>query len=44
MRFVPYGMKEVTRLAVAAAAPLLPLTLTMFSLEEVVTKLAKVLL
>ena len=44
MRFVPYGMKDVTRLAVAAAAPLLPLTLTMFSLEEVVTKLAKVLL
>jgi hypothetical protein len=42
MRFVPFGLKEITRLAATAAAPLLPLTLTIFSLEEVAGYLIKV--
>lgn len=43
MHPVPFGMKDVARLAVATAAPLLPLALTVFSLEELVTRLIKVL-
>ncbi len=41
---MPFGWKDVTRLAAATALPLLPLTLTIFSLEELVTRLLKVLL
>jgi len=44
MRIVPFGMKDVTRLAAVTAAPLIPLTLTIFSLEEVLTRLLKILL
>ncbi len=44
MRPVPFGLKDVTRLAVGTALPLLPLTLTIFSLEELVARLIKVLL
>jgi hypothetical protein len=44
MRLVPFGLKDVMRLAAAAAAPLLPLCLTIFSLEELVTRLIKILL
>jgi hypothetical protein len=44
MRIVPFGFNDIIRLAAATAAPLLPLTLTMFSLEEVVTRLVKVLM
>jgi hypothetical protein len=44
MRVVPFGMKDVARLAAATAAPLLPLGLTIFSLEELVTRLLKILL
>ena len=44
MRIVPFGWKDVTRLAAGAAVPLLPLTLTIFSLEELVTRLINVLL
>jgi len=44
MRVVPFGLKDVARLAAATAAPLLPLTLTIFSLEELVTRLIKILL
>ena len=44
MRLVPFGLKDVTRLAAGAAVPLLPLTLTIFSLEELVTRLLAVLL
>jgi hypothetical protein len=44
MRLVPFGWKDVTRLAAATALPLLPLTLTIFSLEELATRLLKVLL
>jgi len=44
MRLVPFGWKDVTRLAAATALPLLPLTLTIFSLEELATRLIKILL
>ncbi len=43
MRPVPFGWKDVTRLAAAAAAPLLPLTLTIFSVEDLVSHLIKTL-
>jgi hypothetical protein len=43
MQIVPFGIYDITRLAGATAAPLLPLTLTIFSLEEVVTRLIKIL-
>jgi hypothetical protein len=42
MRLVPFGLDDVTRLAAATALPLLPLTLMIFSLEEVVTRLIKI--
>jgi hypothetical protein len=41
MRIVPFGLEDITRLAGATAAPLLPLTLTIFSLEELLTRLIK---
>ena len=43
MKFVPFGVYDITRLAAATAAPLLPLTLTIFSLEELITRLIKVM-
>ena len=43
MRLVPFGMKDVTRLAAVAAAPLLPLTLTVFALEDLAGYALKVL-
>jgi len=43
MRVVPFGLKDVIRLAAVAAIPLLPLTLTIFSLDELVGRLIKVL-
>jgi hypothetical protein len=43
MRLTPFGLKDVTRLAVATAAPLLPLALTIFSLEELVSRLIRIL-
>jgi len=43
MRFVPFGWKDVTRLAAVTAAPLLPLGLTIFSLEELVARLFKII-
>jgi hypothetical protein len=44
MRWVPFGIKDITRLAATTAAPLIPLTLTMFSPEDLVTRLLKVVL
>jgi hypothetical protein len=44
LRTVPFGMDAVIRLAAVTAAPLLPLTLTIMPLEEVVMRLIKVLL
>ncbi len=43
MRLVPFTLGEVAWLAAAAAAPLLPLTLTMFSLEELLGHAAKMI-
>jgi hypothetical protein len=43
MRFVPFGWKDVTRLAAVAAAPILPLTLTVFEVEELAGYAIKVL-
>lgn len=38
-RLVPFGIKDVSRLAAIAATPFLPLLLTMFSLDDFVTYL-----
>jgi hypothetical protein len=43
MRIAPFGLKDVTRLATAAAAPLVPLLLLVWSPEEVITQVIKVL-
>lgn len=42
MNIVPFGLQDITRLALATALPLLPLTLTVFSLEELVMRLLKI--
>jgi hypothetical protein len=41
MRLVPFGKRDVFGLIAAAAAPLLPLTLTMFSAEELISRMFK---
>jgi len=41
MRFVPFTMQTVLQLAVATLLPVLPLTLTMISLEELLWRLLK---
>jgi hypothetical protein len=43
MRAVPFDLRDVIRLAAATAAPLLPLGLTVFSLEELVMRIVKIL-
>ena len=43
MRPVPFGLDDVARLAAATAAPLVPLLLTIFSLEELFIRIIKVL-
>jgi hypothetical protein len=42
MRAVPFGLDDISRLAVATAAPLAPLLLTVFSLDELIVQLVKV--
>ena len=42
MNVVPFGLQDVTRLAAATALPLLPLGLTVFSFEELVMRLLKI--
>ncbi|HET9158008.1 MAG TPA: hypothetical protein VFN91_15155, partial [Myxococcaceae bacterium] len=42
MRVVPFGLQDITRLALATAVPLLPLALTVFSVEELVMRLLKI--
>lgn len=42
MRTVPFGLQDVSRLAVATAAPLAPLLLTIFSFEELILRVIKV--
>lgn len=43
MRPIPFDMQDITRLAIVTAVPLLPLGLTMFSLDQMVTQILKVL-
>jgi hypothetical protein len=43
MRIVPFGLQDVLRLAVATAVPLSPLLLTMFSFEELMIRILKIL-
>lgn len=42
MRTVPFGFDDITRLAAATAAPLVPLLLTIFSPEELILRVIKV--
>lgn len=42
MRLVPFGVQDITRLAAATAAPLLPLSLTIFSFPQLLKFLVKV--
>jgi hypothetical protein len=43
MRPIPFGLDDIGRLATATAAPLLPLLLTIFSPEELMMRVIKVL-
>jgi hypothetical protein len=43
MRFVPFGLDDVARLAATTAVPLLPLLLTVFSPEELIMRIIKTL-
>jgi hypothetical protein len=43
MRIVPFALEDITLLVAATAAPLLPVTLTIFSLEELLIRLVKIL-
>jgi hypothetical protein len=43
MRIVPFGHTEIIRLVAWAALPLVPLTLTIFSMEQLLTRLIKVI-
>jgi hypothetical protein len=42
MRAVPFGLEDISRLAAATAAPLLPLLFTIFSPEELIMRVIKV--
>ena len=42
MNVVPFGLQDFSRLAIAAAAPLAPLLLTVFSFDELITRVIKV--
>jgi hypothetical protein len=43
MRLVPFGLEDITRLACATAVPLIPLTLTVISFEELLSRLIKLI-
>ena len=43
MKSVPFGIQDISRLAIVTAAPLVPLGLVIFSFEELVTRLLKVI-
>ena len=43
MRIVPFGLQDISRLAIATAAPLSPLLLTIFSFEELMIRILKIL-
>jgi len=42
MRVVPFGLQDISRLAIATAAPMVPLLLTIWSPEELLTRIIKV--
>ena len=42
MRIVPFGLRDITRLVAATAAPLLPLLLMIMPLEELVMRIIKI--
>ena len=42
MNIVPFGVQDISRLALATAVPLLPLALTTFSVEELAMRLLKI--
>ena len=42
MRTVPFGLNDISRLAIATAAPLSPLLLTIFSFEELMIRVFKI--
>jgi len=42
MRIVPFGLKDVSRLAAATAAPMVPLLLLVWSPEEIIMQVMKV--
>jgi hypothetical protein len=42
MRSVPFGLQDISRLAAVTAAPLLPLLLTIFSPEELIMRIIKI--
>jgi hypothetical protein len=44
MRPLPFGLEDIGRLAAASAIPLLPLGLTVLSLDELVMKIVKIVL
>jgi hypothetical protein len=43
MRAIPFGLQDITRLAIATAAPFAPLLLTVFTPEELLQEVVKVL-
>lgn len=43
MRAVPFGIRDMMRLAAVTAAPLVPLGLTIFSFEELLMRLVKII-
>ena len=43
MKVVPFGLQDISRLAIATAAPLSPLLLTTFSPEELILRIIKVI-
>jgi hypothetical protein len=42
MRTVPFGLQDISRLAIATAAPMVPLLLTIWSPEELIMRIVKV--
>jgi hypothetical protein len=44
MRAIPFGLEDISRLAAATVAPLVPLLLTIFSPEELLMRVLKVVL
>ena len=43
MRSVPFGLQDISRLAAASAVPMLPLLLTVFSPDELMLRIIKVI-